>query len=106
MKIDNSVEHITMLLNNMDLDQTYMKEPVHYIPVFEKIMNGLKPVAKDENIEAQDFAVAMMLYAIEVIFLYAPNKKISLYTILDMLKTKLDMVDYEEQNKKDVDGEA
>tara|TARA_R100000655_G_scaffold51768_1_gene89532 strand:- start:47 stop:361 length:315 start_codon:yes stop_codon:yes gene_type:complete len=104
MKIDTSVEHITMLLNNMELDQTYMKEPVHYIPVFEKIVEGLKPVAKDKNLNAQDFSVAMMLYAIEVIFLYAPKKNIALYTILDMLKTKLDMVSFEE--KKDVDGEA
>lgn len=104
MKIDNSVEHITMLLNNMDLDQTYMKEPVHYIPVFEKIMKGLKPVAQDKDLNAQDFSVAMMLYAIEVIFLYAPKKNVALYTILDMLKTKLDMVRFED--KKDVDGEA
>ena len=48
--------------------------------------------------------MALVMYSIEVMFLYAPDKKVALYTILDMLKTKLEMVDYE--NKKDVDGEA
>jgi len=106
MKVDSSIEHIKFLLDNMELDETYMEDPRHYVPVFEKIVLGLKPIIKDKDINPQDFAVALSLYSIEMMFMYAPQKNIALYTLLDMLKAKLDMVRIEQGTEKDIDGEA
>jgi len=106
MRVDNSVEHIKFLLDNMDFDETYMDDPRHYIPVFEKIVVGLKPIVKSKDVNPQDFAVALTLYSIEMMFLYAPKKNVALYTLLDMIKAKLDMIRIEEGQEKDIDGEA
>ena len=50
--------------------------------------------------------MALTLYSIEMMFLYAPKKNVALYTLLDMIKAKLDMIRIEEGQEKDIDGEA
>ena len=57
MKVDSSMEHIKFLLDNMELDETYMEDPRHYVPVFEKIVLGLKPIIKDKDINPQQSLV-------------------------------------------------
>jgi len=106
MKVDNSMEHIKFLLDNMDFDETYMNDPRNYVKAFEKIVLGLKPIVKSKDIEPQEFVVALTLYSIEMMFMYAPKKNVALYTLLDMIKAKLDMIRFEEGQEKDVDGEA
>ena len=106
MKVDNSMEHIKFLLDNMELHETYMNDPRNYTKAFEKIVLGLKPIVKSDDIEPQDFIIALTLYSIEMMFLYAPKKNVALYTLLDMIKAKLDMIRIEEGQEKDIDGEA
>ena len=100
------MEHIKFLLDNMDFDETYMNDPRNYVKAFEKIVLGLKPIVKSKDIEPQEFVVALTLYSIEMMFMYAPKKNVALYTLLDMIKAKLDMIRFEEGQEKDVDGEA
>ena len=106
MKVDNSMEHIKFLLDNMELHETYMNDPRNYTKAFEKIVLGLKPIVKSDDIEPQDFIIALTLYSIEMMFVYAPKKNVALYTLLDMIKAKLDMIRIEEGQEKDIDGEA
>ena len=106
MKVDNSMEHIKFLLDNMELHETYMNDPRNYVKAFEKIVLGLKPIVKSDDIEPQDFIIALTLYSIEMMFTYAPKKNVALYTLLDMIKAKLDMIRIEEGQEKDIDGEA
>ena len=106
MKVDSSMEHIKFLLDNMELNETYMNDPRDYVKAFEKIVLGLKPIVKSKDIEPQDFVIALTLYSIEMMFMYAPKKNVALYTLLDMIKAKLDMIRIEEGTEKDIDGEA
>ena len=106
MKVDSSMEHIKFLLDNMELHETYMNDPRDYVKAFEKIVLGLKPIVKSKDIEPQDFVIALILYSIEMMFMYAPKKNVALYTLLDMIKAKLDMIRIEEGTEKDIDGEA
>ena len=106
MKVDNSMEHIKFLLDNMELHETYMNDPRNYTKAFEKIVLGLKPIVKSDDIEPQDFIIALTLYSIEMMFVYAPKKNVALYTLLDMIKAKLDMIRIEKGTEKDIDGEA
>jgi hypothetical protein len=106
MKVDSSMEHIKFLLDSMELHETYMNDPRDYVKAFEKIVLGLKPIVKSKDVSPQDFAVALTLYSIEMMFLYAPKKNVALYTLLDMIKAKLDMIRIEEGTEKDIDGEA
>ena len=106
MKVDSSMEHIKFLLDNMELHETYMNDPRDYVKAFEKIGLGPKPIVKSKDIEPQDFVIALTLYSIEMMFMYAPKKNVALYTLLDMIKAKLDMIRIEEGTEKDIDGEA
>ena len=76
MRTDSNMENIKFLLDSMELNETYMDNPKNYVPVFE------------------------------MMFLYAPKKNVALYTLLDMIKAKLDMIRIEEGTEKDIDGEA
>ena len=106
MKVDSSMEHIKFLLDSMELHETYMNDPGDYVKAFEKIVLDLKPIVKSKDIEPQDFVIALTLYSIEMMFMYAPKKNVALYTLLDMIKAKLDMIRIEEGTEKDIDGEA
>ena len=106
MRTDSNMENIKFLLDSMELNETYMDDPRYYVPVFEKIVLALKPIVKGKDVSPQDFAVALTLYSIEMMFLYAPKKNVALYTLLDMIKAKLDMIRIEEGTEKDIDGEA
>tara|TARA_B100000963_G_scaffold234080_1_gene204515 strand:- start:2157 stop:2492 length:336 start_codon:yes stop_codon:yes gene_type:complete len=106
MRTDSNMENIKFLLDSMDLNETYMDDPRYYVPVFEKIVVALKPIVKSKDVSPQDFAVALTLYSIEMMFMYAPKKNVALYTLLDMIKAKLDMIRIEEGQEKDIDGEA
>ena len=106
MRTDSNMENIKFLLDNMELHETYMNDPRDYVKAFEKIVLGLKPIVKSKDIEPQDFVIALTLYSIEMMFMYAPKKNVALYTLLDMIKAKLDMIRIEEGTEKDIDGEA
>ena len=106
MRTDSNMENIKFLLDSMELHETYMNDPRDYVKAFEKIVLGLKPIVKSKDIEPQDFVIALTLYSIEMMFLYAPKKNVALYTLLDMIKAKLDMIRIEEGQEKDIDGEA
>ena len=106
MRTDSNMENIKFLLDSMELHETYMNDPRDYVKAFEKIVLGLKPIVKSKDIEPQDFVIALTLYSIEMMFMYAPKKNVALYTLLDMIKAKLDMIRIEEGTEKDSDGEA
>ena len=59
MRTDSNMENIKFLLDSMELNETYMDDPRHYVPVFEKIVLGLKPIVKSKDVNPQDFAVRL-----------------------------------------------